>query len=109
MSEIPDYIYLQWYGDGEPDGSIPIHDEVTWCVDRIFTQDIQYVKAELSVLKIKDLQQQLKEAEEVIDAAEKIVNYKKPDDEHSHSAVDFSEKYSEFSELVAQYKEKKDG
>lgn len=39
-------IYLQWYreGDGEPEDA----SDVTWCKDKIFDDDIEYVKAEIA-------------------------------------------------------------
>jgi hypothetical protein len=50
MSEVPERIYLQWYGDAEPvEGAIyeVPHDGVTWCVDEIFNSDVEYVRADL--------------------------------------------------------------
>ena len=42
----PEKIYLQWHGDGEPDdlGEVSEHD-VTWCRNKIFNHDIEYVSA----------------------------------------------------------------
>ena len=41
---IPNKIYLQWYGDGDPvDGGPNFMDDVTWYYDKINEQDITYV------------------------------------------------------------------
>jgi hypothetical protein len=46
MNERPTTIYLQWHGDSD-DLDEPIHeDEVTWCRDRIFDGDIEYIRAD---------------------------------------------------------------
>ncbi len=42
----PRVIYLQYHGDGEPDDECPVRDaDVTWCRDKIFASDIEYVRA----------------------------------------------------------------
>lgn len=43
--KLPEKIYLQWYGDGEPDepGEVSVHD-VTWHKDKVFKHDIEYVR-----------------------------------------------------------------
>lgn len=58
----PKKIYLQWHGDADPadypDGPDPDQSDVTWCADKIFEHDIEYVRvdeldrlrAELAVL-----------------------------------------------------------
>jgi len=41
----PDKIFLQWHGDGDPqDGSPVAESEVTWCRERVFTGDIEYLR-----------------------------------------------------------------
>ena len=47
MGASPENIYLQWYGErGPEDCSEPscAHDDVTWCKDQIFDNDIKYVR-----------------------------------------------------------------
>ena len=45
----PDRIYLQWHGDADPadypNGPDPSLDDVTWCADKIYEHDIEYVPA----------------------------------------------------------------
>ncbi len=43
----PTTIYLQWYGEGGPnDGEVfPSKGDVTWCHDKIFDHDIEFVAA----------------------------------------------------------------
>lgn len=45
MSNAPDIIWLQWHGDGRPDdhGEVDNRD-VTWCQDKIYEHDIEYVR-----------------------------------------------------------------
>ena len=50
VTDIPDRIYIQWYGEGHPDEfnadfELPC-DEITWCKDKIFDHDIEYVRVE---------------------------------------------------------------
>ena len=43
---VPLSIWLQWYGDGDPDDGEPESTEnITWCADKIFPEDIEYVHA----------------------------------------------------------------
>lgn len=43
----PKVIYLQYHGDGEPDDESPVRDaDVTWCRDKIFEHDLEYVRLE---------------------------------------------------------------
>jgi hypothetical protein len=48
---IPTRIYLQWHGDAEPhkldDATIDPND-VSWCVNRIFAGDVEYVRADIA-------------------------------------------------------------
>lgn len=41
-------IYLQWDGEDEPDRELPYEKrgEVSWCQDKIFKHDVQYVRAD---------------------------------------------------------------
>lgn len=43
----PNPLWLQWYGDGNPeiDGEPENDNDVTWCRDKIFDHDIEYVPA----------------------------------------------------------------
>jgi hypothetical protein len=46
-SQPPDRIWLQWYGNADPEfetGEINV-DDVSWCLDKIFEHDIEYVRA----------------------------------------------------------------
>lgn len=45
MSDAPERIYLQWWGDSNPAEGEPA-DEVTWCVDGIWDHDVEYVRAD---------------------------------------------------------------
>lgn len=44
----PDIIYLQWYGDAPTDIDLsdlePDESDVSWCVDKIFNADIEYIQ-----------------------------------------------------------------
>ena len=58
---IPEIIYLQWYGDEDPECLTeaerqrdPTIDEVSWCLERIFEYDIEYIQ----LAKYKQLEQQ---------------------------------------------------
>ena len=45
MSDAPERIWLQWFGDGAPDDPGEVYiDEVTWQDERIFDGDIEYVR-----------------------------------------------------------------
>lgn len=44
----PETIYLQYHGDGEPDDGLVRDADVTWCRDKIFEYDVEYVRAERS-------------------------------------------------------------
>ena len=44
----PERIWLQYYGDGDPEYDGPVDfDEMYWCQDKVNEHDIEYVKAEL--------------------------------------------------------------
>lgn len=53
----PDRIYLQWHGDADPadypNGPDPSLDDVTWCADKIYEHDIEYVPAN-EVTRLRD-------------------------------------------------------
>jgi len=51
----PDWIYLQWEGDGEGD--------VTWCVDKINDDDIKYLCDGAAEARIAELEDALYELE----------------------------------------------
>lgn len=40
----PNRIYLQWYGDEEPHEDEVF--EVSWCEDKIYKHDIEYIRVE---------------------------------------------------------------
>jgi hypothetical protein len=44
----PVRIFLQWHGDAEPGDYIdpPDASDVTWCADRIFRHDVEYIRAD---------------------------------------------------------------
>ena len=45
MDNAPNRIWLQWYGDGDPDEpGEPEHEGITWCQDKINDHDIEYVR-----------------------------------------------------------------
>lgn len=51
---IPEKVWIQWYGDGDPTDPLdPMTDEdVTWCVDKINEHDVCYVTEESAVLAL---------------------------------------------------------
>ena len=47
MSEAPERIWLQWFGDSDPDDPGEVYiDDVTWQDERIFDHDVEYVRAD---------------------------------------------------------------
>ncbi|MCB1061205.1 MAG: hypothetical protein KDB65_13360 [Calditrichaeota bacterium] len=55
MKQPPEKIYLQWYGDGTFEEPEDIHpSEITWCQDKMYDADIEYVNASshLSIAEI---------------------------------------------------------
>lgn len=47
---VPDRIWLQWHGDADPEyemGEVSEGD-VSWCRDKIFQYDVEYVRADLA-------------------------------------------------------------
>lgn len=43
----PVRIFLQWNGDQEPDPTETVClSEVTWCADRVFKHDVEYIRAD---------------------------------------------------------------
>ena len=45
MSDAPERIWLQWWGDGDPDEPGEVYlDEVTWQDERIFDHDVEFVR-----------------------------------------------------------------
>ena len=46
-NDVPRLIYLQWYGDGDPEAEVgPVSEnDVTWCRERIFKHDIEFIPA----------------------------------------------------------------
>jgi hypothetical protein len=50
--DAPARIFLQWNGDQEPDPTTPpCLSEVTWCKDRVFGHDVEYVRASTSPVR----------------------------------------------------------
>jgi hypothetical protein len=48
MNQPPRTIYLQWHGDSDPDDPAPVCEtEVTWCSDKCFGSDVEYVRADV--------------------------------------------------------------
>ena len=45
--EPPEIIWMQWNGDGEPDGSPVAEGEVTWCREQVFRHDVKYIRADV--------------------------------------------------------------
>lgn len=46
--EIPKLIWLQFYGDGNPEWDDPVDmDEAYWCAEKVNEHDVEYIKAEL--------------------------------------------------------------
>jgi hypothetical protein len=41
--KLPDVIYLQWYCD-EDEGPDAIDEDVTWCTEAIFGDDVRYIR-----------------------------------------------------------------
>jgi len=47
MSDAPKRIWLQWDGSADEDEvGEPYPPEVTWCQDRVFDRDVEYVRAD---------------------------------------------------------------
>lgn len=46
MESPPDILWLQYYGDAEPEDTPVDSNDVSWCVDKIFDHDIKYIRAE---------------------------------------------------------------
>lgn len=42
---IPKQIFLQWHGDGPAEDSDVDDAHVTWCRDRVFDNDVEYIRA----------------------------------------------------------------
>lgn len=52
-AEIPEKVWIQWYGDDEFAGTpydATLDEAVTWCVDKINEHDVCYVTEESAVL-----------------------------------------------------------
>lgn len=48
MDTSPPVIFLQWHGDDDSGNDSKVdHTDVTWCQDRIFKNDVEYVRADL--------------------------------------------------------------
>jgi len=44
---VPLSLWLQWYGDGTPEDPGEVcESQVTWCRDKIFAHDVEYVRAD---------------------------------------------------------------
>lgn len=60
--KIPETIYLQWFGDYDPDMLSELErdaidpDGASWCWEQIFTHDIEYVRKESADKAIKMMQ-----------------------------------------------------
>lgn len=57
MKKPPKVIYLQWYDESDGEPLDPDRGEVTWCVDRIYDTDLEYVlndKHYKSLYDVKD-------------------------------------------------------
>ena len=53
--ELPDTIYLQFYGDGDVDNVEEIsYENVTWCEDRIYPTDVQYAKVKSPWISVEE-------------------------------------------------------
>ena len=67
MSIAPKTIWLQWYGDADPDeAGEPDHEDVTWCEDKINDSDVEYVSADALATaeeRIKELEAERKRLE----------------------------------------------
>jgi len=50
-NKIPERIWVQWYGEGEPSEGVYDDEPVTWCVDKINEHDVCYVTEESAVLQ----------------------------------------------------------
>lgn len=49
----PERIWLQLHGDCEPEYPVECGEETTWCWESIFSQDIEYVLADLANQMVK--------------------------------------------------------
>jgi hypothetical protein len=49
MPNIPEKVWLQWYGDSSDEGELcPNYEAVTWAEDKIFNRDIRFVRADVA-------------------------------------------------------------
>lgn len=60
----PNPLWLQWYGDGDPeiDGEPEGDNDVTWCRDKIFDRDVEYVPATRIDTAVEDFRSRAVEA-----------------------------------------------
>jgi predicted esterase len=78
LSDAPERIWLQLYGDASPDDG-PVdyrNNEVTWCWENIFEHDIEYIRADIHSAEVERLREALRRAadEPNIDKARAIAD-----------------------------------
>ena len=54
FDESPERIWLQLHGDAEPEYPVSSSEEITWCWERIFEQDVEYVRADIAERMVTD-------------------------------------------------------
>lgn len=57
MGTAPERIFLQWHGDAnrwerEDADFSPDHADVTWCADKVFEHDIEYIRADAAEARV---------------------------------------------------------
>ena len=81
--KIPETIYLQWFGDYDPDMlSESDRDEIdpdgaSWCWEQIFPHDIEYVRKDAATEAMRMLQAEYKDmAQQVADLRQMLRQYR---------------------------------
>ena len=61
----PDKVYLQYYGDGDPEIEEPADiddNDATWCRDKIFTHDVPYVRQSTADERVREARREVWDA-----------------------------------------------
>ena len=81
--KIPETIYLQWFGDYDPDmlgeseRDAIDPDGASWCWEQIFPHDIEYVRKDAATEAMRMLQAEYKEmAQQASDLRQELARYR---------------------------------
>jgi len=105
----PEVIFLQWYGDSEPYNGEINSSDVSWCIDKIYEHDIQYVRHDIYAADIlttkKNLErqnaEQLAEREESYGLALSISQH--VTNEHEKRIADIERQNRELRESASRW------